>query len=698
MNENTKTISFAGVAAVLLAAGIWINLPSSPDVRIEIGQKFFPEFNVAIGDQNKVDVVAGAQIVEVSADTSVKRAIDVERIDGAWQINPGKQGYPDMSVDRLADVVKTVRDLKKLDISSQSPDEHRRFGVVDPTDAESLKAGADGVGKLVTIQDASRSTLVKLIVGKKDEKKSGLSYVREPGHDAVYLTEIDPSPLSTRFEDWVKPDLLEEADGDIRTVSIDDHAIDAEKVRENQGIFIVERNVAKPIFKAEAELKKNDAGDWTFDRFETFDKEKQQFAPRKLTEEEQIDASKLFTLRGALGRVKIVDAVKKVPVLAEDLAGATNFLSNPASKVRTDEQSIRDLRIHGFIPSLKAKGSQEIELINHEGDMNVGFADGVEFTLRFGDITGRGQADPAKAGGEGAKAEDAKPAEGAAGATDSPATGSNTAPSRYLMITASFNPDLVPKPKLQELPPEQPAATPAKPEETKPENVKKEEGAKAAEPAKTEPAKTEPAKTDGAPSGSCDDQEPKKEEPEKKEPEQKPAEVAKPTGSPSATSPSATSPTATPTATPSATKPTATGSPTATPTGTPTAKPTGTATAKPEEKKPEETKPAEAKPAPKPMTPEERERITAANKQAQTAYDEQLKAGREKAERLNKKFAAWFYVVSSTTYEDLNIDPTTLVKSKAAAPPPGPPPGGGLPPGMNMQDIQRMIQQQQPQR
>jgi hypothetical protein len=697
MNENTKTISFLSVAGLLLAIGVWISLPSRPGSEIdEIGQKFFPDFNALIGDQNKVEAIAGAEIAEVSAETSVPRSIKVQRIDGAWRINPVKQGYPDMSVGRLADVVKSLRDLKKLDISSTSQADHRRYGVVDPTDLESLKAGADGVGKLVTIQDAAGSALVKLIVGRKDEKKPSLSFVREPGKDVVYLTEIDPSPLSTRFEDWVQLDLLDEASGDMRAVGISDHAVDAEMVRQVQGIFEFEGKVAKATFKSEAELKKDEGDQWSIARFETFNQAEKKFSPWKPADDEVIDTAKLASLQGALGRIKVVDAVKKSPLLAQDLAGETNFLTNPKSDVRRSRESIFDLQRHGFKPERKAEGSQEYVLVNHEGDMKAGFADGVEFMLRFGDITGRGQADPAK-GDEGAKAADGKPADGAAAGG---AAESTTAPGRFLMVTAAFNPNLVPKPRLQVLPPEDSATTPAS-EEKKPEGKKTEENTpaekksegdaavlkdaeskdsapKEASPKDGEPAKVDP-KTDAAPSGSCDDQEPERKEPEG---------AGKPTGSPSATAPTATasstapsSTAAPPAASPSATKPAA----------------TPTATAKQEEKKPEETKPAETKPAEtKPMTPEERKRITAANKQAQTTYDDQLKAGREKAERLNKKFADWYYVISAATYNELNVDPLTLVKKKSEAPPPAGPPGG-LPPGFNNMDIQRMLQQQQQQ-
>ena len=282
-------------------------------------------------------------------------------------------------------------------------------------------------------------------------------------------------------------------------------------------------------------------------------------------------------------------------------------------------------------------------MICHEGDMTVGFANGVEYVLRFGDITGKGRAD---ADAEGEKKDDAakaddKPADGAA-------EGSNTAPNRYLFVTARFNESLIPKPKLTELPPETPATPPAVRSEEPDADEKKPEPAKAGrketreekKPADDKPAErcrrrrrrrrstptTRSRATKKKDEGSCDQEagrrRPRK--PTKKADEPKPTRRSR--------------------------------------------RQTG-----------RDAKPADAKPA---MTPTSASGSKAENKAKQDKYDADVKAGREKAKELNDKFADWFYVVSDATFQSINVDPTALIRKKtgdaadAAAMPAAP---GGLP-------------------
>jgi hypothetical protein len=203
-----------------------------------------------------------------------------------------------------------------------------------------------------------------------------------------------------------------------------------------------------------------------------------------------------------------------------------NFLTSAASPVRRDRESIRELVAYGFQPTQGATGD-EARLICFEGELKTGFANGVEYHLRFGDITGKGRGAEAQ---EGEKADAAKGDEAKGGeATDGGAAkGSNTAPNRYLMVTARFNESLIPKPKLEELPPETPAATTPPAATDKPKTDEKKDESKSDAP-KT-PTKVEP---DDA--GGCEDQEPaadEKKADDKKAEDKKPAEDAKPAMTP----------------------------------------------------------------------------------------------------------------------------------------------------------------------
>ncbi|MBL9083692.1 MAG: DUF4340 domain-containing protein [Planctomycetales bacterium] len=700
MNENSKTFAFVAAAVVLLGLGIWKSIPTpDPDVAgVTLGKEFFPEFT----DPLKV---ASASIVDLDADSDVKHDLKVERVDGQWQINPGKQGYEQVSTDRLADVVKSVIGVKILAVATDNPEKHREFAVVDPTNEAELKTGTEGVGKRITLKDENGKTLVDLILGKADEKNAKIVFVRRPGQDRVYTTELETDRLSPDFGDWAVGDLLQTKDKQLEAVHVDDYGIDKKNVRQampgQAGIALMAQRTVL-VDKSKADFAKKD-GKWAVGKLEVYDQAQGKYVERKIEADEEVETSKLDSLQRALTDLKIVDAVRKPKSLAADLQLDKTFLTNQASPVWQDEQAFDDLQLSGF--RLNQKQDKTLEIVSHDGDMIVGFTNGVRYHLRFGDITGKGKAGAAEDG----KAGDAKG--GAEAKADAPAggdgaaEGSNTAPNRYLMVQASFDETLVPKPELTKLPEEKPAAEAEKKSEpaaaAKPTEEKKPETTKA-DDKQPQDKKEEPKKDDA---GSCDATDAEVDQLAQ-------AEAPKAAGEPRAAEPKAVEPTkaAEPVKAADPAKaleaPKSTDAPKAADVPKPTdpAKPAdakAATDAKPEDKKPEakpeEKKPEEPKAEPKvvdpPMTPEERKRIEAENKKKQEQYEADLKAGREKAKELNNQYAAWFYVISDATFREIHLDPTSLVKKKApaadAAAPGGAtapgqfglPAGGLLPPG-----------------
>jgi len=68
-------------------------------------------------------------------------------------------------------------------------------------------------------------------------------------------------------------------------------------------------------------------------------------------------------------------------------------------------------------------------------------------------------------------------------------------------------------------------------------------------------------------------------------------------------------------------------------------------------------------------------------------YDRKVKEGKELADELSARFAAWYYVVPGDALKKVILDRAELVRAKGAKPPSTPPGGGfpeglGLPPGM----------------
>ena len=60
-------------------------------------------------------------------------------------------------------------------------------------------------------------------------------YVREANRDVVYVIEVDPTKLSTNFEDWIEKDLLKLNALDIQQVQINDYSAELHPVMTPQG-------------------------------------------------------------------------------------------------------------------------------------------------------------------------------------------------------------------------------------------------------------------------------------------------------------------------------------------------------------------------------------------------------------------------------------------------------------------------------
>ena len=173
MNENSKTGIFLAAAVVLLGFGVWLSRPSAEtdDAAAEIGRDFFPEFIADAGPTSSpARKVAEAEIVELDPRTDAKHEIKIARVDGEFQINPEKQGYDQVSIDRMADVINAVIGVKKLSVITDDPTRHREFAVVDPTNEAELKAGGDGTGKRVTLKLAKGAPCLLTISALYDDE------------------------------------------------------------------------------------------------------------------------------------------------------------------------------------------------------------------------------------------------------------------------------------------------------------------------------------------------------------------------------------------------------------------------------------------------------------------------------------------------------------------------------------------------
>ena len=149
--------------------------------------------------------------------------------------------------------------------------DHEKLGVVDPLsdDIEDPEA----VGKRITLKDSDGEVLVDYIIGKEagdvfvsdSERRlneGGIPekyfYVRRPDEQQTYKVKLDID-LSTRFSDWIDPDLLRLDRNKLMRILIDNYSLEEER---NNPLGQV-----KSLFKSQGdqvELKRKSNSDpWT---------------------------------------------------------------------------------------------------------------------------------------------------------------------------------------------------------------------------------------------------------------------------------------------------------------------------------------------------------------------------------------------------------------------------------------------------
>ncbi len=188
------------------------------------------------------------------------------------------------------------------------------------------------------MSDIHDKPLVDLIIGKAVKDAEDQRYVREAGRDVVYVIEIDPTKLSTNFEDWIEKDLLKLNSWDLQQVA-------------NQGLL----GRAAVVMTSRRKL-----GAWTIDwdprcgndagvqrqRFEVDSGEaaevrrnrrRRPYVDFKLAEDEELNNETLNGLKTALDDLQIVDVVRKPQGLSDDLKAGADFMNN-AKRCKTSSR------------------------------------------------------------------------------------------------------------------------------------------------------------------------------------------------------------------------------------------------------------------------------------------------------------------------------------------------------------------------
>jgi hypothetical protein len=662
MSQINKTLAFVMCAVCSVGAAALTHYsfkPAVPKDSVQIGEPFFPDFS----DPSKATSLRVAAYNEKTSKTDI---FQVEFKDGQWRI-PSHHNYPADGKDQLAKTAASLIGITRGQLVSASESGLKTFGVLDPLDKDI--AGTEGRGSRVTLLEGD-TKLADYIIGKKDSEGGDKYYVRSADEDRVYLTEVKVD-LSTKFVDWIKPDLLEAASGNFRELVLDRYEVDEAKGSINQG------EVSKLTKKSSAATDP-----W---KLEGLDEAKF-----------KVKDSVVNAMTSALVGMKIVGVRPKPPGLSAALKGEEGAALSPLDQIEMQQK--------GYF--LTRQGA----LLANEGEFLAGLADGAVYKLRFGEVFTGSEVDieigsPAKAADPAEKKEDAtaeakkeeeKPADAAAeekkdpdAAEDDPSKKEN----RYVFIEVQFDEKLLGEAPLE----------PVKP--TPPEGYKPTKPANDAAKATETPVPSNPLAEPAAPAGDAPKAEEKSAPPE-----------AKADPSTSAIGDESVSTLAGPPSdAPAGEKPAAEGAPAAEPAADatkeeaktnepaadaakgdakatePAAQPAADAAAG----QPVADKPAETPAAPKDPNAEyeaalkKYEQDLDEYRVRKQDHEEKVKTGQEKVKKLNDRFADWYYVISSDLYKDLKVSPEQLFEPKeppktpaaGAAPLSGLPlPGVGTPP------------------
>ncbi len=139
----------------------------------------------------------------------------------------------------LASMGLTVSDAVRL-LLTKIAKEHERLGVVDPLSDEI--EDPESVGKRISLKDADGEVVVDYIVGKEagevalsntdqpfgTDGNEKYYYARRPDEQHTYKVKLDID-LSTKFSDWIDPDLLRVSRNDLTRIEIDNYTLEEDR-------------------------------------------------------------------------------------------------------------------------------------------------------------------------------------------------------------------------------------------------------------------------------------------------------------------------------------------------------------------------------------------------------------------------------------------------------------------------------------
>lgn len=369
--ELKLTRTLAGTA-VLLAVVALATVPRNitPGAFLDQGEPFFPDFT----DPN---VAKTLEVIEFDEATAAARPFKVTNQNGIWTI-PSHHNYRADGEDRLAQTAAGVMTINKDDFRSDNVSDHAALGVIDPLD--DTVASLLGRGKRVTMRGENDVVLADIIIGAQIEGRERLHFVRVPEQKRVYAAKVDVD-ISTKFQDWIESDLLKVERSKIDHVVLPDYSINERTLR------VEERDTV------------------------TLDKADNTWAALRMGADQEVDSTKINDLLREVVGLEIVGVRPKPEGIDNRLSGLT-----------VSRQDILSLQSRGYYMTRTG------DLLSNEGELQVRTSEGVDYTLRFGEIL-YGSGEAISAGAESTEDEGSGPGE-----------------NRYLFIAVDFDGSVLPEP------------------------------------------------------------------------------------------------------------------------------------------------------------------------------------------------------------------------------------------------------------
>ena len=266
-------------------------------------------------------------------------------------------------------------------------------------------------------------------------------YVRRPDENQTYKVELDID-LSTRFSDWIRPDLLQIEPTEVRKISIDNYEMKEERASPLS---------APQLFKMQGEkmefTRDDDIGPWNMSGINE--------------QTETLDNAKINQLVTGLDELRIVGVRPKTmfdglqvltPSLKLNNEVIQRFKANPQEFQELINRVQFELEEYGFNLAPAPGGGQELMLVSETGEMSIGTDKGVVYSLQFGKpVSGQDRAIEMGGASPGVSGSVAK---GEAPETDPDSTtdAANSGPAedsaeqvnnRFLMIRVNFDETLI---------------------------------------------------------------------------------------------------------------------------------------------------------------------------------------------------------------------------------------------------------------